>query len=356
LSPNKYRWENGSEFHLINNKKYYNREDLCLNQRTRVYTGSGRDAIRLIFRKGRKIYKWKRAFVPSYLCSEVIRTIKEEISELKIYYDDPQEALSPPIPNSKEVLFLVNTFGIRPRWHIDHGFAGQVIEDHTHDPWSEHAKESTADYCFASLRKILPVPDGAIIWSPKGLSLPKQPKLSTPHHLAASLKLNAMIIKSLYLNGYVDQKDEYLNNFRKGEAHIASRRVSNLIPASEYIIKTFDVEKWRSLRLRNYLFLLKEIGNHDGINVLKPSDKAACPFSFIVVFDSNNTRERMRTDLINSNIFPAVLWPLDVQIQKRFKNNMSLSSRMLSIHCDGRYSTDDLARVAEAIRRSLRKV
>ncbi len=349
-------WEVGSEFHLIIDDSFYTVTEEKFWQPSIVFTGSGRDAIRLILRMGRNVFKWKRAFVPSYLCPEVIRTIKEEIPELKIYYDDPEEAVNPPTPNSNEVLFLVNTFGIRPRWHIGHDFAGQIIEDHTHDPWSEHAKESSADYCFASLRKTLPVADGAIIWSPKGLSLPKQPKLSTTHHLAASLKLNAMIIKSLYLNGYAGQKDEYLNDFREGEAHITSRRVSNLIPASEYIIKSFDVEKWRSLRLSNYLFLLKELGNYDGINVLKPSSKAACPFSFIVVFDSNNTREKMRMELIRSNIFPAVLWDLDIQIQKLYKSNQNLSSRMLSIHCDGRYSTDDQLQVAEIIKRLLKKV
>ena len=41
-----------------------------------------------------------------------------------------------------------------------------LVEDHAHDPASAWATTSTADYAFSSLRKTLPVPDGAILWSP----------------------------------------------------------------------------------------------------------------------------------------------------------------------------------------------
>lgn len=356
LSPHKNKWEQGSEFHLFRDKRFFSSREYKSKDKSIIYAGSGRDAIRLIFRRGRKVYRWKRAFIPSYLCPEVIRAIKEEISEFEIYYDDPREVLNPPVPNSQELLFLVNTFGLRPKWHINIDVKGQIIEDHTHDPWSSWARESTADYCFASLRKTLPIPDGAIIWSPKGLPLPPQPKLTAQHHLAASLKLNAMIIKAYYLDGLIDGKHQYLDLFREGEDRISGKMVSDLLPISKSILKYFDVKKWRSKRLNNYIFMLNALENNDSFDILKPLGKGACPFSFIAVFDNNAVREKVRKNLISSNIYSAVLWRIDTASKKMSRKNRDLSERMLSIHCDGRYSMNDLSKVLDVIKNTLRGI
>ena len=74
-------------------------------------------------------------------------------------------------------MLAVNFFGIRKGkawqdWLSQHKDI-ILIEDHTHDPFSTWAQQSTAHYAMASLRKTLPIPDGAILWSPQKMSLPK---------------------------------------------------------------------------------------------------------------------------------------------------------------------------------------
>ncbi len=79
-------------------------------------------------------------------------------------------------PRAGDAILAVDYFGAR------HGAAWRafqagrqdtlLIEDHSHDPQSTWATSSTADYAFASLRKTMPISDGAILWSPRGRALP----------------------------------------------------------------------------------------------------------------------------------------------------------------------------------------
>ena len=74
-----------------------------------------------------------------------------------------------------DVVLAVNYFGVRAgepwqQWREKH--ACVLLEDHSHDPVSGWAQSSRADYAFSSLRKTMPVPDGAILWSPLGHPLP----------------------------------------------------------------------------------------------------------------------------------------------------------------------------------------
>ena len=51
----------------------------------------------------------------------------------------------------------------------------------------------------------------------------------------------------------------------------------------------------------------------------------------------------MRCGLIKNSVYPAVLWnlPKSVSIEA-----MNVSHRLLSVHCDGRYSEDDMEKLA----------
>jgi hypothetical protein len=93
--------------------------------------------------------------------------------EIAVYADDPcrpEPDWSTLQPANDDVVLAVNYFGIRSgepwrRWHEKRSCF--LLEDHSHDPVSGWALHSRADYAFSSLRKRMPVPDGAILWSPK---------------------------------------------------------------------------------------------------------------------------------------------------------------------------------------------
>lgn len=311
-----------------------------------IYAGSGRDAIRALLRYGKERLGWERILVPSYLCQEVVKATAAEGMRIRLYSDDPREDITVPALHGGDVILIVNTFGIRKRWKrpATDGL-GHVIEDHTHDPWSAWAKGSDADYCVASLRKTLPIPDGGVIWSPRKLPLPKPPKLTETHYLHASMKMDAMILKSLYLNGRDIKKGVFRKLAILGEKKITERDISAPHPVSIEYARCFSADPWRESRKRNYEYIIKILADSDRFKVLSPKDADSCALSIIIEFNNEKMRDDYKQKLIKADIYPAILWPLGGS-SRRFPKNVELSARMLSLHCDGRYEEKDMDRIA----------
>lgn len=311
--------------------------------------GSGRDALRLLYRHGCKELGWRRTYVPSYFCQEVISAIADEGLAVEVYFDDPRESIHAPRVKRDEVVLIVNTFGLRPKWTRNDDNPSVVIEDHTHDPWSTWAKESHADYCIASLRKTLPIPDGGMLWSPKGLALPSVPELTYLHELAAARKLEAMIIKSMFLGGYTADKTMFRSSAISGEAGISTKELSSITPVSLAVLECINLELWRERRLANFRMFADKLAEHSQIAVMLPKSPGSCPFSVVVICRDFLTRERLRYGLMQRRIFPAVLWPLEQSVLEIPGDSVELSRRLMSIHCDGRYGEKDVFFVIHAI-------
>ena len=71
------------------------------------------------------------------------------------------------------------------------------------------------------------------------------------------------------------------------------------------------------------------------------------PFSLILLLDTNKEREALRQYLVKNKIYPAVLW--NIPKDSRFDQARFFSERMLSIHCDIRYSRKDIIEMCNTI-------
>ena len=119
--------------------------------------------------------KFKRVWLPEYYCYEVVDYLRNKGIEIAFYFDNPfcdvQDLAFNDIRfREGDVLLRINFFGLR-RFSSNINFNIPVIEDHSHDLLGEWASHSDADWCFASLRKTLPVAEGGILWSPKNHNL-----------------------------------------------------------------------------------------------------------------------------------------------------------------------------------------
>lgn len=341
--------EQGSEFQWLAPNYFANVRNRHPWLQNGLYLGSGRDAFRILIRKGKK-RGWKRIYLPSYYCSEVAESIKSENIGIAYYEDDPCSSINAPKIGDGDVLLVVNTFGIRERWNRPSAGSGTIIEDHTHDPWSFWAKNSEADYCLASLRKTLPVPDGAVIWSPRRHQLPARIPLTPFHYSSSTKKLQAMLIKSLYLEGWTVDKNRYLNLYKEGELRIANRCVSGISEISSVVIDYFPVDTWREKRNENAIAFRQEMSGIKDVSVLSARDPGSCPFSCVIVCGNEELRNHIRSQLIRANIYPAILWAINKPVNKIRKSGFNFSRRMLSIHCDGRYDTYDMKRTTRVIK------
>jgi hypothetical protein len=340
------RWENGSEYHWPGVGAPEDAEPAPWSSGLLVF--SGRDALRLLLAHGFQHRGWHRLWVPEYYCQHVAAALVRPGLDLLPYPDNPLRPV-PDLPDGRpgDAILVTNYFGLRGAVHAPRRDGVEIVEDHSHDPWSPWAQTSTADFCMASLRKTLPLSDGGVLWSPRLHALPPVPRLTAQRRTAAATKLAAMILKAMYLDGHPVDKADFRALALRGERDLAVPGISAMSDVARVVLRSSPVESWRRTRAANHALLSSLVAKVGWARVLEPAVGAGVPFSFVVVVDTAERRERVRLRLIESKVFPAVLWPLETTVLPVGHEARDVSRRVLSIHCDGRYGAEDMHRVGD---------
>lgn len=357
ISPAKTEnWEQGSDFHWMNYQKDISKIQPWTNDC--IWGGSGRDLFRLLLKHGIHTYDWRRLWIPAYFCNEVTCAILETGIDVAAYPYGPADSGSPLekidfLPH--DVLLVVNYFGIskRKKYRNDQRKIITIIEDHTHDPWSHWSYKSNADWCIASLRKALPLPDGGVLWSPLHNQLPSAMSVTNKRKNASLKKIAGMTLKTLYMNGHDIEKNIFRQLLISGEQEIASGNVSGMTDLARKMLSSFPVDLWREKRRINYRCLYNNLSDLSWLSVLGDKNREdSCPFSLVLVFDMEARCNFVREKLIQTGIYPAVLWPLEKTVIDGIPDKyVNLSRRILSIHCDMRYDESDMIYVGKQIRK-----
>jgi hypothetical protein len=247
------------------------------------------------------------------------------------------------------MVLAVNYFGIRSgdHWSAWRAATSSValVEDHTHDPQSLWSQSSTADFAFASLRKTLPIPDGAVAWSPREIPLPLAAPTGVP--IGSSLKLAAMLLKCRYLDsGEVlpGLKQTFLEIQKRGEQLLADQNDEGMSAWSLDLIHRGTPATWRSRREYNVrsLFALAPGAADKGKPLFLSWPAGHCPFNAVYVFQDELARERVRHRLIEAQVYTPVHWPL----QEGGAVAVDLSRRILTIPVDFRCNDPQIHRIA----------
>lgn len=339
--------EFGSDFHYIN---YSGQSSTHLTELSHDTTllADGRQCIVVLIRQ----YGWTRIWIPDYYCYEVIDTIKEQTGiEVAYYEDNPlHEGNICKLPYAQgDGLLRINFYGLRG-WRSNKGITCPVIEDHTHDPRGEWALNSDADWCISSIRKTLPLPEGGMMWSPKGHRLADKVDILEENEQMAAIRWNAMEMKAAYLKGYSVSKEDFRSLFAKTERWFDCAEPALIDSRSRDMVSNkLDINLWQDVRRRNWL-LLNSLVNRVGCSVLEPQDENCTPFSFVLVFDDGKRRDSVRMHLIAAGVYPAILWEIPDSASAQSRD---FSNRMLSIHCDGRYNEKDIRQLAAILNKVL---
>jgi len=324
-----------------------------------VVFATGRDAIRALITTGIRERGWRRWFIPTFFCEEVAACIAATGIEIARYEDSPLLP-GPPRLTKKlrqgDALLLVNYFGLRGAGAADTlDYApADLIEDHTHDPWSQWARGSHGHYCIASLRKTLPIPAAAVVWSPRRLRLPDQAPPTRVRRDAILMKLGAMMIKALYLEGHAVSKETYRALQLSGEEKIAAGDIAGLDALMTRMLTSLPWEPWRRQRRANHAVLAQALREVPGLEVLPPSvDEGSCPFAVVAVFADRALRNSLRTGLFTTGVYSSVLWPISANNQPELAEAGRLSERILAFACDFRYNPPDLMQVVALVQATL---
>jgi hypothetical protein len=334
--------ELGSDFHYCAN--FSSGKENILSKKETHYFANGRQALQHLLKHN----KWERIWIPTYFCYSVIEVIKQTGIKIAFYDDSPlsdDERLISQIKfNSNDALLRMNYFGLRT-WRDNEEIPVSVIEDHSHDLCGEWVEKSNANWIIASVRKTLSVPEGGVLWSPKGHTIPTVPKSTLKNDLLTYKRLSAMLMKTLYLSQNKIPKDAFRQLYIDTEDSFENLSICAVEDFCKKLIETFDIKDWYQRKKENWKSLLDiECKN---IKMLRPEDISKCnPFALILQFNSMEQRDIFKTNLIQKQIYPAVLWNIP---QEQPKEIVNIGQTLLSVHCDARYDSQDILELKKRI-------
>jgi len=322
-----------------------------------VLFGSGVDALRGLLAHGRSTRGWKRLWAPSYFCQEVMRSLLTAGLEVRLYHYGPRDTcpLSARVHGEHgDVILRMNFFGLHDRLSIEGIDRNRVeiLDDHTHDPWSDWAHTSDADWCVVSPRKTLPLPGGGVLWSPRRHPLPAPSPVTDTLRTASFEKFTAMVLKGLYLQGHSLDREIHCQLNDAAEDHMSSGAVSGIPEWIRDLLKCFPVEAWREHRRNNCRSVAHVLKGLPWLDVLEADGSAGtCQFSGVVLFDSAERRDLVRQQLRDRRIFLPALWDLeDAAIPGIPEEHHHFSRTLLCIPCDARYDQATIETVCGLIR------
>lgn len=337
--------EYGSDFHSLQSFVVAEKNNKLLASNV-VLSASGRQCLIALI----KTLGFRRIWMPQFFCYEVIESIKKETTITIAFYEDypgaEQNFGNLPFQEG-DVFFRTNFFGLNG-FNANSLMSVPVIEDHTHDLIGEWASKSDADWCIASLRKTLPIPEGGVMWSPKGHRLFFPSDVTQENESMCERRWKAMDLKSKYLRGDFHDKDVFRRLYLETEEEFDNLKLSSIDKRSKDFLSTFDIKGWYEVKQRNWK-LLKELVQGD-FELIEPENEDCYVFSFIMLFKDRKRRDEVRKFLITESVYPAILWNTPNNVSKEVK---SFSERMLSVHCDGRYTEEDINDLASRINRVL---
>ncbi|MFP6686568.1 MAG: hypothetical protein VB934_17745 [Polyangiaceae bacterium] len=352
------RWEHGSDYGSIAGQTLGPSVDADHPWAEAGQTyGCGRDALCALVEHGVETRSWRRLWLPSYFCEDVVAALDSLPIEILRFADGPWSP-KPRIVREQlvtgDACLMVNFFGTRDRLGVEtEGWPPgiDIVQDHTHDPWSPGAHCSRASYAVASLRKTLPLPDGGVLWSPLGLPLPPAPQLTEAHAARAAERREGMEMKTAYLAGGDVSKDAFRARLLNSEQSFGGGQPSAMSKESRALLDRLPIADFRRLRRENHRYLAERLTGSTTFEVFHPQSSTAqgCPLALVILCLSEAAREDLRRRCIEARIYPAILWasPAAHDVEA----DVAFSSRMLALHCDMRYEREDLDRVVGALLR-----
>lgn len=291
-----------------------------------------------------------RLHLPTYFCPSVTASFAEHFT-IAWYRDDPLRSapdFSTIDASDGDIVLAVNYFGIRKgstwnEWVADHPDV-VVVEDHSHDPSVERSVESSAHFVVSSIRKALPLPDGAVIMSPAGLPIPAPSGPSV-----ASMKLEAMLLKAMYLRGLGVDKETFRALYLEGDQLMISDGRESASIFTRQVLPQLDMVSLQQARERNVRRMIDTdlIGVREGLftPLFRSWPEGATPFNYVIATHDAEIRGNLRRHLIEHRVYPAVHWIQQGSFASPDPASIDLGNRLLTIPVDHRYDEDDLERL-----------
>lgn len=323
-----------------------------LNDYQLFYTG--RHAIRHLIDRIKETKEIHKIWLPEYYCQHVTAWLRQvyqdDIAIYTIYPFDSKTAFDTyNFATANDIVIFNNFWGVYAYAYPNEKNRPIFIEDHSHGWLSKPCLNSTADYCFASLRKTLPVALGGIIWSTQhNLPEPEEDTSSQNDFMHAWDEITkAMALKTALLKGdNTIQKSDYLSIITKFEYFLHEQHsVVAVSKIHKEILVQFLAKDYGYYKKENLAFLKQSLLDTDNFKVLY--SKNDFTFGLPLVFKDRENLNKVKKELVENNIYPSELWP---------DNHCTTDLKyLLNIHVDFRYNLEDMDHIATALNTYIKK-
>jgi dTDP-4-amino-4,6-dideoxygalactose transaminase len=313
---------------------------------------SGRDCLHYLI-EALGLKREDTVLLPAYLCESILKPFHEQqirVTFFKIRADlgvDVADVEKKAEAGVKAVL-VIHYFGfiqseIQRLRQICARKNVVLIEDLVQASLTDYVP--LGDCFFTSFRKLLPLPDGGIVWS-RRVTTNVAIKTDFAHGLyvcvrfLAGLLKNVKWMKRIWRPMFVWAEYTLLDSYEKP---------SRMSALSKFLLIREDLSAVVMWRKTNYEFLLREINDNPEIRVLfRDLPPAVCPLGFPILVKN---RDALRRHLIHNRIYTPVHWELPEEVQtEEFETSCRISNTILTIPIDQRYNEDDLSRVVQCIK------
>lgn len=332
--------EIGSEFWLERDPASDSHRDGC-------YVLSGRTAIDLIVQDIAKTRTMRSVYMPAWGCDSMIAPFLAHGTQINLYdvsFDGCLKCHTDGTDHT-DIFYVTNYFGYENTLDIDvvRQFKAKgaiILYDRTHsflmenDPYLD-----LADYSFASIRKWMGVIGGAVVEGVKDVALKPCPYLEP--------KESAMRMKQAYMAGDDSVDKQFFLKLYGEFGHHLSEDYQNygMDDLSYALYKTEDIAAMRRKRRKNAQYLHEKL---KGVRFLGELTDKAVPLFVPIFFNTIEQRNAVRNKLIEAQIYCPIHWPKPALIPAGYAVNKIYGTE-LSLICDQRYTTEDMARMAAVI-------
>ncbi len=304
-------------------------------------------SIALDFQRTSPQKKLPTLHIPEFFCPALFDFL-EKYFTLKKYAVNLDLASMPEIKISEEEYVLaVNYFGLfdKKSWE---NFSKQnpkaiLIEDHSHAPFSEAALNSKAQYSFASLRKVLPLPSGAYLKTNKRRLRKLFRQGSKTLDDFESVALASLVEKKFFLESANFDAKKIFQSFERAEEILSSKpprlRISEF---SLSLAKNFRADLAAEMRFKNFKAFAEMCAKFECLpfkifnqKTLEFPYSARDIFYPVLMFEDLKSRNLYRQKLKDLGAEPPIYWSILDAASMPCK---ALSESLLCIPLDYRFS------------------
>jgi len=312
------------------------------------FFNTGRSAIEFLLKKAISISKDSKILLPAFTCPSIIDAVSRSGFNHEFYSitDEFQldiNSIENKLENVK-IIYVIQYFG---------GYLNQesydflkklqsqsiiIIEDITLSLYTKHPNFiGFGDYILGSIRKWLPIPDGAFLSSTN--YIPDLPIEGSCNEYSF-YSFAAQVMKGIYLQDTELNKNQYLMLNQKAiDSLFSDYKIRNITSISWRYLSSYNMEILIEQRIHNYDYLVERTKKFSFIKPIFPRLEGQVPFGFVVL---SKQRDKLFNYLIKNDIYCNIHWKLTNEFNNIDEVSRKLSERILTIPCDQRYGKKEM--------------